>query len=334
MTNSYDKQKLNAYLLGSLPEKDIELLDELTFTDPVFADSLNAAEKDLVDSYANGELSGSLLERFESRYLASPIRRKNVQFARAFQEFAENEGLSEQAAFAAVPATLSKGKIAAFFESLKGFGNWQPILPFAAAAALLALVCVSGWLLIRGLSGRQGGDERASTTNQNSINSVNQVVTQVTPSPTVTENPVHGNQSNGNITEPQRSPEPQTTPKPPTTVPSQPVIATFVLFPPLRGGQKLVQVAIGPKTDIAAFTINLESNDYPSYRVELRDPDSGKSIWSGGLIKLGGKGGKSSLNVRVPAKLLKSQVYSFTVSGITADGTNEITGDYPFRVVR
>src|SRR5215471_18201923 len=91
MTNSYDNQMLYAYLLGSLPNEDTEHLDEMTFTDPNFADQVDAAEKDLVDSYVNGELSGDMLARFESYYLSSPRRQQNVTFAKALQDFAENE---------------------------------------------------------------------------------------------------------------------------------------------------------------------------------------------------------------------------------------------------
>src|SRR5262249_4531787 len=100
----------------------------------------------------------------------------------------------------------------------------------------------------------------------------------------------------------------------------------------LRGAAPLTQVRIEPETQFADFSIGLESNDFVAYKIELRSA-GGASIWQSGHLKA--QGIKSaSLNVRVPAKLLKTQIYSFTVSGIAADGTTESIGDYPFRVMR
>ena len=79
----YNNQIINEYLLGSLPEAEIEALDELSFTDDEFADALRVAEKDLVDAYVQGELGGVELEQFESSYMASPRRLEKVKFAQA-----------------------------------------------------------------------------------------------------------------------------------------------------------------------------------------------------------------------------------------------------------
>ncbi|MFN2493080.1 MAG: hypothetical protein ABR501_09385, partial [Pyrinomonadaceae bacterium] len=75
---AYDDQTVTQYLLGSLPEAEAERFDELSFTDDEFADALMAAEKDLVDAYVQGELTGAELEQFKSHYLASPLRREQV----------------------------------------------------------------------------------------------------------------------------------------------------------------------------------------------------------------------------------------------------------------
>ena len=71
-----DVQKMIHYLLGSLPEKEAERLDELSITDDDFALRLNDAENDLVDAYVRGELSAETRERFKTFYLASSKRRE------------------------------------------------------------------------------------------------------------------------------------------------------------------------------------------------------------------------------------------------------------------
>src|ERR1700737_2971919 len=92
MSNSTDQnQVITQYLLGSLPEGESERLDELSVASQEFAESLSASEKDLIDAYVQGELSGSMLAQFESHYLASPIRRGRVEFAEAFQVFAKKQ---------------------------------------------------------------------------------------------------------------------------------------------------------------------------------------------------------------------------------------------------
>src|SRR5712691_3907171 len=85
----YDEQVITQYLLGSLPEDESVRFDELSFTDEEFADALKVVERDLVDAYVRGELSGQTLEQFKSFYLASPLRREKIRFAEAFQAFAE-----------------------------------------------------------------------------------------------------------------------------------------------------------------------------------------------------------------------------------------------------
>ena len=328
MTNRYDNQTLFSYLLGSLPDTDTELLDEMTFTDPDFAELVNAAEKDLVDFYISDGLKGETLEKFESHYMASPRRREKVTFARAFREFAANERNGENPPLAAVPeskAATIKEQIGAFFSSLGILGGGSPIFGFAAAAAVLALVLFGGWLLIMGVIQKQGGGDIALTTNTNQDIPVNAIVPVITPEPTASAVPVNGGASKLSPT-----PAPTTTPKRPPVEPSQPMIAAFVLPPPLRGGAPLTQVRLESEIQVAQFSIGLEASDYRSYRVELRDAGQGRSIWQAGSLKARG----SSLSVRVPAKLLKGQIYSFTVTGVNAEGTSENIGDYSFRVVR
>jgi hypothetical protein len=336
MTNSYDNETLYEYLLGSLPDEDIERLDELTFTDPIFAESVDSAEKDLVDSYVSGSLSGSMLERFESHYLASPVRRKNVQFARTFQQFAEKEVVTEpglNADVAVASGVRPKGKTTGFFESLAAWSGGG-VFQFAAAAVALVLLGLGGWLLIRGLNARTGGDEIASTANNSPIDTVNSVSVQITPTPAVIASPGNNIGSNEKPEISSSPIVPKPTSKSSVTESSQPVIATVILLPPLRGGQKLSQVSITPETKAADFTLNLESGDYASYKVELTDQDSGRSVWHASPVKPHEKRGSSSLGIRIPARLLQPKIYSFAISGIAKDGTTENIGDYAFRVVR
>jgi hypothetical protein len=76
-----DDQQLVRYLLGLFPEEEAERFDEQSIVVDEFAVRLQCVENDLVDAYVSGTLEGDILKRFESFYLASPLRREKVKFA-------------------------------------------------------------------------------------------------------------------------------------------------------------------------------------------------------------------------------------------------------------
>ena len=133
------------YLLGSLPEAETERLDALSVADTGFAEQLSATEKELVDAYIQGELTGAAEERFKTHYLASPLRREKVEFARAFGDYAKRHaaGRPENAPVArsrpARPVTLSWLEI---FKSETWFPRWS----LATAAAIL--LAAGGWWMV------------------------------------------------------------------------------------------------------------------------------------------------------------------------------------------
>jgi anti-sigma factor RsiW len=136
----YDDQAITRYLLGSLPEAEAERLDELSFTDDEFAESLEAAEKDLVDAYVQGELSGAALEQFKSHYLASPLRRERVKFAQAFHLLAERQAAAQVAEVSAEKPAVAKRKGPGWFSALSALAAPRPALQWGAALAALALL--------------------------------------------------------------------------------------------------------------------------------------------------------------------------------------------------
>ena len=75
-----DDRLMIDYLIGALPDQEIERLDELSIADDQFAARLTAAENDLVDAYVRGQLSGNTLASFRTRYLSSPAKREKAEF--------------------------------------------------------------------------------------------------------------------------------------------------------------------------------------------------------------------------------------------------------------
>ena len=84
MTDQDDDNALliMAYLLGELSMPEQEELEARYFADDALFERLLAAEDDLIDRYARGQMSDQERARCERHFLKSPARRKRVGFER------------------------------------------------------------------------------------------------------------------------------------------------------------------------------------------------------------------------------------------------------------
>jgi hypothetical protein len=317
---NYNKEVLKDYLLNKLSEIEAEKFDELSVTDDDFAVKLKSAEDDLVDSYISGELDKPDLEKFEMNYLASHLRREKVEFARTLQIVAQ-KNLVKTSKVAKEETSRSS------FAFWNIFANFNTAMRFGFAAALLAFVGFFGWLLL-------------SKTNK----SIEQAKVENTPTPQTTIQPTQIPNTNQitpiptalpKTTNTEKTPEPKLSPTPQPTVeptkqpsPNLPTLATFVLLPPTRGGNSLQTISIPKQTTDVAFGLPLETDDFKTYRVFLKN-QAGKILWQSGKISAR----KTAVNVRFPAKLLKAKIYSLAVVGIDEGNQPENIGNYSFRSV-
>lgn len=337
-------QEMTRYLLGALAEAETERFDELSFTDNEFAAALNAAEKDLVDAYVQGELTGETLEQFNNRYLASPLRREKVTFAQGFQVFAEKSAhpQAEEVQAESPAKTATNRKSSAWLLPLSLFSFHRPALRWGLAAATLALMVVGSWLVFK----NSGGDRQLTQPQaqqqtppdpapqpqkqlddkQAAKAAAEQDLARVREEGERQERELSKRRDQARVIEQQRAAKEQ------PASPARASIASFILTPQRRGVGQAPILAIPAKTDYVGMQLQLESNDYPTYRVALIDPSNNQALWRAGNIKAGGNG--KSLNVRFRASLLKPQAYILQVSGVPPTAVPEIVGDYPFRVIR
>jgi flagellar biosynthesis GTPase FlhF len=342
-TKTYNNQTINAYLLGTLPEAEMELFDELSFTDDDFADELKVAEKDLVDAFVQGELDGEKLKHFNTYYLASPLRREKVEFAQTFQTFAEKELAQE---------TVEAEPKAGFFANL--FAIPRLSLQWGFALTTLALMFFGGWMIWENSrlrseisqtqSNRDELLKRESELAEREKQLQNEIATQQTVNAETEKElakirdereklaqELKKSQEQKRMVEPSEPQseraEVQKTPVPPNR---QISIASFILSPSLRGNNQLPTLSIPPKTDLVAMQLQLESDDYKTYRTVLQN-QSGQTLWQSGKLRAAG-GAEKVLNLRFPAKLLKSGIYLLEVSGVSPAGKSEIIGNYSFKI--
>jgi len=313
MKNEPDNQKITQYLLGSLPSAETEIFDELSFTDDDFAESLRAAENDLIDGYLHGELTGETLSKFESFYLASPLRREKVEFAKSLQTVAGQAQVEKE----------TERESAGFFARIK---NFRLQIAFAFGALMILIFGAVFFVVRRNpteivTQKSPVPSSPSQTPNQNEGAAFPNANLPENIEPTNTdEKPANKNTNN---------PTPQPTEKPivsPSLSPPKITLATIVLAPSLRNNQ-IASFPVSKDTTDAAVRLELESNDYSAYRVVLTD-EAGNSVRQFANLRARG----NSLNVRFPAKILKSGVYTFEVSGVKT-GAAEIISNYTFRVV-
>ncbi len=333
---SYENQEIIEYLLGALPTAKAERFDELSIMDDRFADALDDAENDLLDRYARGELAGDALDKFKSHYLASPLRSEKATFAETFQIY------GEQYQGKPIKNTISaKAKMeqppAGFFSFFDSFKN-KNRLRFGFAFAALLLMITSGFLFLKNQSMDETAKQNAPSNVQNeqskqieenkSANANNEIA--AVDSATESASPFPANESpqkNSNV-RPARPPEPEK----PIALPKT-IVAAFVLSPSLRGDGEIKNLSVPKESTEISVRLELEADEFPIYLVALADETGSVKLWRSGKVKSTGKSENKSLNIRFPAKLLKSKIYSLVVSGVKTGAGDEIISNYPFRAV-
>jgi hypothetical protein len=326
-----DEQVIIDYLLAALPVAEVERLDDLSVTDDEFAQRLRVAENDLVDAYANGELTGDRLERFQSHYLASPRRIEKAQFAQALLTYVD-KAATLRATYASSVAPSSSGSRRQR-RWLNFFAAPRPILQWGFAAAALLMLLAGGYLLFENQHLRnqmtQAQLDRAALEQRES--ELQRQLDDKRSADAETEKELERVRERLAEFEQRATNEQRAANE--LAQPASKVVA-FTLAPPMRGGGQTPTVAVPVGTDVVALTLQLESDEFPAYRAALKDSVTDQIIWRSERLKSQSKGGIKILAIRLRADLLKPQHYTLEVSGVRTTGAAEIIGGYSFTAVK
>lgn len=92
MDKEIDESQIHRYLLRD--SNDVELCDdefqqiEMRYlADDDFFQQITAIEDELIQSYANGELSDEEKLRFERMYLSDPTKAKRIRFSQSLKDW-------------------------------------------------------------------------------------------------------------------------------------------------------------------------------------------------------------------------------------------------------
>src|SRR5215212_3878191 len=96
-------ERIIAYLLEELPEKDIEQFEDECFAQEDWPTEIDAVEKELIDAYLRDELTPERQQRFEQNYLITEARQERVVMAAALLRHIDEYDAASKTAAPAPP---------------------------------------------------------------------------------------------------------------------------------------------------------------------------------------------------------------------------------------
>lgn len=120
-----DEALIRSYLLGELPEAELQALEKRVLCDSQFSEQVLVIEESLVEDYIEGKLNGGASDRLEKLLLSTRQGVDELRFTRALKEYASKASTSERA------------------KTNRGWWNWERTPRWALAAAGLFLIATT-----------------------------------------------------------------------------------------------------------------------------------------------------------------------------------------------
>ncbi len=142
MNLTADKQEVRSYLLGVLDADRKTQLEEQILSTPETYEELLLVEEELIDQYVAGGLSEHERQQFETHFLITAERQKNLRFGQLLKRYVN----SNLAAAAAIPHVekSAPAKKSLTFSTLPAAG--RPVMVFGVAGVVLLSVALLCWL--------------------------------------------------------------------------------------------------------------------------------------------------------------------------------------------
>jgi hypothetical protein len=291
------------YLLGDLSEAERERVEEEYFVNQEAWDALGAAENDLIDSYVCGGLPPNRREQFEKHFLASPRKRKRVEFAFTLMSPTVRETMAEPAGALWKPEGL-------FLPA------WQRALRLASVMAGLAMAAVVIWLAVQNLRLRE--DIGKMRSQQAELQLQIQTLQRQTARGKET-----GNGSGTGTAE--------------LPLAQLPTVSLLMAPGLLRNNGSSPQGHVLPVPAIPSsvvLVLYLERDEYLGYDVVLRTAEGKQVRHVEGLNSQPVQQGGKAVAVNLPSQILRNGDYVVTLSGKNAQGKEQVVDSYSFTVVR
>ena len=151
MNPTADKQEIKRYLLGALDADRKTSLEERTLSVPEAYDELAISEDELINDYAAGGLSELERQQFETHFLITAERQKDLRFAQLLARYVNTQPVSiaQENLVAAASPHVEKVAPAKKSFTLSMLPAGRPALVFCIAGVVLLGITLVGWFVFR-----------------------------------------------------------------------------------------------------------------------------------------------------------------------------------------
>lgn len=285
-----DKMLIRRFLLGELDGGERQRVEELFMVDGGYRENVLTVEGELIEDYLEGSLSEHEGQRFAERFLSLPGQRRKVQVLRAVKKYA----VLEVASHSPPAAEESPQRKSAWRRLLESLRPREPYV-YAAAAALIIAVVLSGLWVIRGR--RMVAPPTPEEIQRLSVERELAELNRRGPAP-----------PGAQVLSLALTPVSVRSAEPSSRV-------------PLRDGAAFVELRLLPAGD-----------EYPLYRATLRKVGGANAYAITELHAESTSDGRA-IPVRIRTGLLTRGLYQLTLEGVTADGRREGAGEYTFQAL-
>ena len=295
-----DEAVLRKYLLGDMsPEEQEEIELWLMSNDDAYC-LLEAAEDDLIDDSLSGRLAPRDLDRFQNHFLVAPERQRKLQFSRSFGRAIDAATQPVRLEFPSRPGLLD-------------FLRFRPAFVYATSALIVILLTGNVWSLLKVAELQR---ELGSVTSQ------------------VTELGRDRDDLKRQLDESQAAALALQAAIPPPKPSAAPVLLAMNLVPGItRSSNEIPTITLTSNASSVRFSLALLDDNFTVYRVSLMNVDS-REIWTQSKVSPTAARDGKTIVLNVPAEVLSSGDFSFSLMGVPDSGTPESIARYYFRAVR
>lgn len=346
--------ELRKYLLGELTLEESVSVEARLFLDDEYSSQLKAVEDELIDAYADDELTASERAKVGSRLLPQPGRREDLRLTRAIKRYVSDDPFpppvisapadlrsNADADPAPGPQEPAKPRGEGPFSFMSSLFARRPAVAYAfAAAAAVVILSAFIWFSLESLrGGGRPSDLRAqeptpqpskpneSTQPGGELQANQQPAGQGGDAPR-RENPTRNDPARVEKEERAGRREEPANENAPTPRPATARVATYLILPGgvVRGPGGAEKVTVSSEVEVVILRLPVVVNgDYQSFRATLRDGGRVIHTQAGLKQEVDAKLGKLAV-FEVPAKLLRGRRYEIKLGGVTADGqTRDLT---------
>lgn len=116
--------------------------------------------------------------------------------------------------------------------------------------------------------------------------------------------------------------------------PARETLFAFTLAAPRRGVDDAQEVVIPATATNVSIRLEIESDDFPRYRVSLKQPSSDRTIWRSSALTAEAEGAGRVVPALIPAGHFGTERYWVELEGLPPGGAAELIATYTFRAVR